>query len=81
MITSLNELKNLSEKELIKELEKARKEVLRYKIGIRMKQMKDSHTLKKNKKYVAQIMTILSESKKEKVLAEKKTSDTISRVH
>ncbi len=60
----LNELRNMSEKELGKELLKAKKELLKYKIGVKTKQKKEIHLLRKEKKHIAHIQMVLAEKRK-----------------
>lgn len=72
-ITPLQELVNLSIKDLQSELQKAEKELLRYKVGVRTKHLKEIHQIHNYKRYVAQIHTIIKEQQtaKAKKAAEK----------
>ena len=58
---STQELRSSTPKELQSELQKAKEELLKIKIGIRTKHTKDSSLKGKQKRYVAQIQTILKE--------------------
>lgn len=60
-------LHNMSVKELEKEREKAQKELLKFKIGVKTKQKKEIHLLRKAKKHIAHLQMII----REKRLAEK----------
>lgn len=62
-IIPFQELLNLSLKELKNELKKAERELLRFKIGIRTKHLKEIHQIRNFKKYVAQIHTLITEKK------------------
>lgn len=55
---TLNELRKTDVKGLNKELELARREALNVKLSLKMNQSKKSDTFQKNKKYIAQILTI-----------------------
>lgn len=57
---SKQELKKLDLKELHEELQKARRTHLELKLSIKMQQDKKSHNLRKAKRYVAQIMTLIN---------------------
>lgn len=57
---TIEELKKLEQKELQKELEEARKELVENTFNVRNNQAKNSHTIKKSKKYIAQILTVLN---------------------
>ncbi|MBI5754693.1 50S ribosomal protein L29 [Candidatus Peregrinibacteria bacterium] len=63
----LSELKNMSVTELSKELLKGRKELLKYKIGVKTKQKKEIHLLRRAKKHIAHIQMVIHEKR----LAEK----------
>ncbi|MBU0577604.1 50S ribosomal protein L29 [Patescibacteria group bacterium] len=58
---SIQELRSSTKKELLKELESARTEMVRVRIGVKTKHLKDSTFVSKHKKYIAQIKTILKE--------------------
>jgi len=58
---SIQELKSSTNKELLKELENARGEMVRVRIGVKTKHLKDSSFVSKHKKYIAQILTVLKE--------------------
>ena len=58
---SNQELKSLTRKELLKELEEARELVMKKRITIKTKHDKDSSGASKQKKYVARVMTALKE--------------------
>ena len=57
---TIEELKKLESKELQKELEEARKELVEQRFNVKNNQAKDSHGIKKSKKYIAQILTVLN---------------------
>jgi len=57
---TIEELKKLEQKELQKELEEARKELVENTFNVRNNQAKNAHTIKKSKKYIAQILTVLN---------------------
>lgn len=58
---SIQELRSSTTKELLQELEKARKESLKVRINIKTKQEKDGSKSKKTKRYIAKILTVLKE--------------------
>lgn len=58
-IISQQELNNLSKAELKLELEKAQKEYIKKKVGVRTGHNKANHEIKKLKKYIAQMLTIM----------------------
>lgn len=62
---STQELRSSTRKELLHELSKARKEMLKVRINVKTKHEKGSDKAKKTKRYIAQILTILKEVKKE----------------
>lgn len=57
----LSPLHNMSVKELEKECEKAQKELLKFKIGVKTKQKKEIHLLRKAKKHIAHIQMMIRE--------------------
>lgn len=57
---TLEELKKLEKPELQKELAEARKELVENRFNVRNNQAKNSDTIKKSKKYIAQILTVLN---------------------
>lgn len=65
------ELKKLDLKDLNAELKKARREWLGTKLSVRMSQDKKSHLIKANKRYVAQILTRMNETKTTKTSPKK----------
>lgn len=62
---SIQELRSSTKKELLHELSKAYKDMLKVRINVKTKQEKDSSKAKKTKHYIAQILTILKEIEKE----------------
>lgn len=58
---SIQELKSSTKKELTSELEKARKELLRIRVGVKTKNIKDSSLVGKQKDYIARLLTTLRE--------------------
>lgn len=59
---SLKELQNLTAKELLGELAKAQKVYNQTRIHISTNHSKNTHTMKKHKRYIAQIYTVLREN-------------------
>ncbi len=57
---TLEELKKLDQKELQKALEEARTELVENRFNVKNNQAKNAHTIKKSKKYIAQILTVLN---------------------
>jgi len=70
---SIQELQSSTLKELFQELEKARKESLKTRINVKTKSEKDTSKVKKNKRYVALVLTALKDAKMEE--AKKGKSD------
>lgn len=64
---SKKELQNLQIDELLKELKTTEHEYIKCKIEVKTSARKDSHTLKKLKKYIAQLKTIIHELRHEEV--------------
>jgi ribosomal protein L29 len=58
---SVQELRSSTKKELISELKTARKELLRVRMGVKTKHMKDVSLASKQNQYIARIETILRE--------------------
>ncbi|MBI5421856.1 50S ribosomal protein L29 [Candidatus Peregrinibacteria bacterium] len=56
---SIQELRSSNRKELLQELEKARKEMLKVRISLKTKHEKDTSKAGKTKRYIAQILTML----------------------
>jgi ribosomal protein L29 len=71
---SVQELKTSSRKELIQELQNARSEIVKVRMNVKTKSIKDSSLANKQKKYIAQIETILKELDMEELV---KSADTI----
>ena len=63
---SIQELRSSTGKELMLELAKTRKEMLKIRINLRTKHEKDTSKAQKTKQYLAQILTILNETKDER---------------
>ena len=61
----LAELRKLDQKGLSAELETARRDWLAVKLSAKMGQDKKSHLIKSNKRYIAQILTIMNKLTKE----------------
>ena len=72
---SIQELRSSTKKELMLELQKARKEMLKIRINLRTKHEKNTSKAQKTKHYLAQIFTVLNEIK-EDVKAEKPSTET-----
>ena len=64
---SIQELKSSTRKELLSELEKARKELLRIRVGVKTKNVKDSSLVGKQKDYIARMLTTLREIELEEI--------------
>lgn len=62
---SIQELRSSSQKELLLELQKARKEMVRIRISLKTKHEKDTSKARKEKRMIAQILTVLKEFDKE----------------
>lgn len=60
---TLAELRKLDTKGLSEELATARRDWLAIKLSAKMGQDKKSHLIKNNKRYIAQIMTLMNSSK------------------
>ena len=58
---SAQELKSSTRKELLEELKNARNEMVRVRIGVKTKSLKDSSLVNKQKRYIAQVQTALKE--------------------
>lgn len=58
-----DEIKKLSDDKLKKELEKARTEHYRLKVGVRTKHMKNSHEAKQYQKFIARLLTEMNSRK------------------
>jgi ribosomal protein L29 len=71
---SVQELKTSIKKELLQELKNAHSEMMRIKMGVRTKSIKDSSLANKQKVYIAQIKTALKELDMEE-LVKKATTD------
>jgi len=73
MLSAL-ELRSSTHKELLEELRNARKEVMRVKIGVKTKHLKDSSLVIKQRRYISQIKTILKEMIIEEMVKDAKKS-------
>ena len=69
-MSSIQELKSSTEKELSEELKHARNDLVRIRIGVKTKSLKDSSSASKQKKYIAQISTALKELDLEEMVKE-----------
>ena len=58
---SIQELKSSTLKELQSELKKGREELVRIRIGVKTKHIKDLSLVSKQKKYLAQVLTSIKE--------------------
>jgi len=72
---SIQELRSSTKKELLLELAKARKDMLKIRINLRTKHEKNTSKAQMTKRYLAQILTVLNEIKEE-VKAEKIVTET-----
>ncbi len=70
---SYQELKTLTKKELLKELETARQNMVKVRIEVKTKHNKDTSSVKKHKKYIAVISTALKELNIEEMVEKSKT--------
>jgi|GEM_PF-1890329 len=64
---TIQELRSSTLKELLQELEKARKEMLKVRVNVKTKHAKDTAKVEKSKRYIAQVLTVLKEVGKEEV--------------
>jgi|GEM_PF-3382379 len=71
---SIQELRSSSKKELLLELQKARKEMLKIRISLKTKHEKDTSKARKEKRLIAQILTLLNGFDKEPVVKSAKPS-------
>lgn len=69
---SIQELRSSTKKELLLELERSRKEMLKTRISLKTRHEKDTSKAKKTKRYIARILTMLKEVKDEEVTKEEK---------
>jgi ribosomal protein L29 len=70
---SIQELKSSTKKELLEELKNARNEMVRVRIGVKTKSLKDSSLANKQKKYIARIQTALKELDMEEMVEKANT--------
>ncbi|MCK5471755.1 50S ribosomal protein L29 [Candidatus Gracilibacteria bacterium] len=73
-----SEIAQLSDRDLLDEIENARNSLFRQKMGVRTKHLKDTHIVKALRKYIAQMLT---ELRRRKQLGEKveKTSSEVTK--
>jgi ribosomal protein L29 len=64
---TLEELRKIDAKKLTEELKKVHKDLFKARFEVTSGQLKSSHSIKKNKQYIAQIKTIITERAEEKV--------------
>lgn len=57
----ISELKSSTRKELLKELEQARKTLQEWRLGVKTSHLKDSSLISKQQRYIAQMLTLLKE--------------------
>lgn len=81
---SIQELRSSTQKELLEELKKVRHELLKIRINIKTKHDKDTSKVRKTKRYLARLLTVLKEfpqeeKKKEEAAEEKKTEKKTGR--
>ncbi|MBN2087290.1 50S ribosomal protein L29 [Candidatus Peregrinibacteria bacterium] len=67
---SIQELRSSTKKELLEELKNARAEMLKVRITCKTKSMKDSSQANKQRKYIAQINTVIRELELEEKIKE-----------
>lgn len=77
---SIQELRSSTKKELLQELERARKEALKVRINVKTKHDKDGSKAGKTKHYVAQILTVLKEAESEEAEKAKETEKEKSKI-
>ena len=65
---SIQDLQSSTLKELLEELKNARRELLKIRIGVKTKIIKDISLVKKHKKYIASIKTIIREIEFEEII-------------
>ena len=59
---TIQELRSSTMKELLQELDKARKEMLKVRVNIKTKHEKETAKAKKTKRYIAQVLTVIREA-------------------
>lgn len=74
---SIQELRSSTIKELLQELDKMRKEMVKVRLTLRTKHDKDLSKAKKTKRYIAQLLTILKEAEAEEVLKSKTKKEVV----
>ena len=67
---SIQELRSSTKKELLEELKGSRTNMLKARITCKTKSMKDSSQVNKQKKYIAQVKTIIKELELEELVKE-----------
>jgi len=72
---SNQELKSLTRKELLKELEESREALMKKRITVKTKHEKDTSAVSKQKRYVARLMTALKELDLEEMVTNSKKID------
>ena len=72
---SNQELKSLTRKELLKELQEARELCQKHRITVKTKHHKDTSSVSRQKKYVARVMTMLKELDLEEAVKNSKKVD------
>ena len=65
---SIQELRSSTKKELLNELSNARKEMVKIRISVKTKSLKDSSSVVKQKKYISRIKTALKEFEIEEMI-------------
>ena len=66
---TIQELQSSTIKELQDELSKSRAEFVKIRVGVRTKHTKDTSLVKKQKRYIAQILTLLKEAQIEELIS------------
>lgn len=65
---SIQELRSSTKKELLNELSNARKEMVKIRISVKTKSIKDSSSVAKQKRYISRIKTALKELEIEEMI-------------
>jgi ribosomal protein L29 len=65
---SYQELKSMTRKELLKELDDAREAMMKQRITVKTKHNKDTSTISKQKKFIARLKTALKEIELEEMV-------------
>jgi len=70
---SIQELHSSTLKELLQDLEKSNTELLKIRMGIKTKNVKDTSLYLKQRRYIAQLKTVIAELRVEEMIKEAST--------